>query len=97
MLLIYRQQMTSLRSSERGLKSVDGRQEIVCGKSLRSSERGLKCQYLFPHRVIYMVAPFVGAWIEIYRYVYIYDIHTVAPFVGAWIEISPLSATPRIK
>ena len=35
------------------------------------------------------VAPFVGAWIEIHRYVYIYDIHTVAPFVGAWIEMFP--------
>ena len=34
-----------------------------------------------------LVAPFVGAWIEINLYVYLYYIHAVAPFVGAWIEI----------
>ena len=32
------------------------------------------------------VAPFVGAWIETYEYVYQDGEGQVAPFVGAWIE-----------
>ena len=34
------------------------------------------------------VAPFVGAWIEIFWTVVIGAVVIVAPFVGAWIEIS---------
>ena len=34
-----------------------------------------------------MVAPFVGAWIEIDLEEKIKNSSTVAPFVGAWIEI----------
>ena len=34
------------------------------------------------------VAPFVGAWIEIYKSLPIDLTDFVAPFVGAWIEIS---------
>ena len=33
------------------------------------------------------VAPFVGAWIEIYRGFLLIIVILVAPFVGAWIEI----------
>ena len=33
------------------------------------------------------VAPFAGAWIEIVRQVYEFEIPNVAPFTGAWIEI----------
>ena len=33
------------------------------------------------------VAPFAGAWIEIYEKVSIYRWYHVAPFAGAWIEI----------
>ena len=34
------------------------------------------------------VAPFAGAWIEIYIVLYIQEIQKVAPFAGAWIEIT---------
>ena len=34
-----------------------------------------------------MVAPLVGAWIEIFRKVIERDALIVAPLVGAWIEI----------
>ena len=34
-----------------------------------------------------LVAPFVGAWIEIVNRIDIFAICPVAPFVGAWIEI----------
>ena len=34
-----------------------------------------------------MVAPFVGAWIEIFKINHDYILGMVAPFVGAWIEI----------
>ena len=33
------------------------------------------------------VAPRVGAWIEIFFYLHLYDLFNVAPRVGAWIEI----------
>ena len=35
----------------------------------------------------YMVAPFVGAWIEIMTMERLLAQQRVAPFVGAWIEI----------
>ena len=34
-----------------------------------------------------IVAPLVGAWIEIIYPLFLADIHCVAPLVGAWIEI----------
>ena len=34
-----------------------------------------------------VVAPFVGAWIEIRHTSIAYNCESVAPFVGAWIEI----------
>ena len=34
------------------------------------------------------VAPFVGAWIEIFFCQFLYVREKVAPFVGAWIEIA---------
>ena len=36
------------------------------------------------------VAPFAGAWIEIYFNYSIDNIFLVAPFAGAWIEIDEL-------
>ena len=36
---------------------------------------------------MYMVAPLVGAWIEIYVQIYAKAEYRVAPLVGAWIEI----------
>ena len=38
------------------------------------------------------VAPFVGAWIEIYECSHYDYTHFVAPFVGAWIEILLITA-----
>ena len=35
----------------------------------------------------YTVAPFVGAWIEIFKDIADGDFDGVAPFVGAWIEM----------
>ena len=32
------------------------------------------------------VAPYVGAWIETYRFECFGSLNTVAPYVGAWIE-----------
>ena len=40
------------------------------------------------------VAPFVGAWIEIYLSANGFLAVSVAPFVGAWIEMSISSASP---
>ena len=40
--------------------------------------------YLFG---LLLVAPFVGAWIEIHKNGLSYVPFDVAPFVGAWIEI----------
>ena len=33
------------------------------------------------------VAPYTGAWIEIYQHQLRYSLDTVAPYTGAWIEI----------
>ena len=55
--------------------------------SLPSWERGLK--YLFADSVLWpgVVAPLVGAWIEILYASYGGTLALVAPLVGAWIEI----------
>ena len=39
------------------------------------------------HKIIFTVAPLVGAWIEILVYITAIDPQLVAPLVGAWIEI----------
>ena len=39
-----------------------------------------------------LVAPLVGAWIEILSYIKPQQALSVAPLVGAWIEITSLSA-----
>ena len=46
-------------------------------------------------RMIYkrMVAPLVGAWIEIYKCSPFIYLTWVAPLVGAWIEISHISGS----
>ena len=55
----------SLLSWERGLKYRDLLKITICGASLLSWERGLK--YPAPYSIMhmYLVAPLVGAWIEI--------------------------------
>ena len=65
MLLFLR--LMSLRSSERGLKYYVKYLTPVVEKSLRSSERGLKCTIFGSNFGKCIVAPFVGAWIEISR------------------------------
>ena len=55
--------------------------------SLPSWERGLKfCINLLNLRAK-LVAPLVGAWIEILVNQDIFRLHVVAPLVGTWIEI----------
>ena len=56
-------------------------------KSLRSSERGLKSFSSIQLVNVGIVAPFVGAWIEIAATIIFCAGDVVAPFVGAWIEI----------
>ena len=56
-------------------------------RSLPSWERGLKSPFHKEHEFHALVAPFVGAWIEISTYALKEFIPKVAPFVGAWIEI----------
>ena len=55
--------------------------------SLPSWERGLKCQHYVIIHGSCLVAPLVGAWIEIYEIAKQLEIYVVAPLVGAWIEI----------
>ena len=54
----------SLPSWERGLKWYDSHRNCGCSRSLPSWERGLKCYFFGLVPVQYLVAPLVGAWIE---------------------------------
>ena len=81
--------LTSLPLQERGLKLYDHllpNQKRL--KSLPSRECGLKSDrspYRPPHP---KVAPFAGAWIEIFVISTTSTARLVVPFAGAWIEIS---------
>ena len=55
--------------------------------SLPLRERGLKLHVLLHVGDGRRVAPFTGAWIEIYLPAGILLAWPVAPFTGAWIEI----------
>ena len=55
--------------------------------SLPSWERGLKSIAICLILLWYIVAPLVGAWIEINAKQIVTAIKSVAPLVGAWIEI----------
>ena len=57
-------------------------------KSLLSWERGLKSVSLAPSNFDTIVAPLVGAWIEIVKRCTTARQRQVAPLVGAWIEIN---------
>ena len=58
--------------------------------SLPSRERGLK-SFLVANGVYFNgVAPFAGAWIEIFNVRIAAPQNIVAPFAGAWIEIAEL-------
>ena len=56
---------SSLPSWERGLKSARKRCRRYPSMSLPSWERGLKYSFLLSPPMLVVVAPFVGAWIEI--------------------------------
>ena len=56
--------------------------------SLPSWERGLKCIYVAIVIHSGIVAPLVGAWIEIWSVQGANAPCIVAPLVGAWIEIA---------
>ena len=55
--------------------------------SLPLWERGLKWELPWERIVAMLVAPLVGAWIEIAISSRCLDNRTVAPLVGAWIEM----------
>ena len=63
--------------------------QIFCAilLSLLSWERGLKYCLSFAIITVYVVAPLVGAWIEIIYCTAPAGWDFVAPLVGAWIEI----------
>ena len=67
----------------------DTRQIVL--PSLPSWERGLKSFEVSEFPKSHLVAPFVGAWIEILMSICPAEKAIVAPFVGAWIEIDPFS------
>ena len=56
--------------------------------SLPSWERGLKYGGNASSNLVPIVAPLVGAWIEIFENVFYSVPCFVAPLVGAWIEIN---------
>ena len=78
---------SSLPSWERGLKFLSYHKRTDHRPSLPSWERGLKSGILIPQIPVSIVAPFVGAWIEISGLKLVSSKQCVAPFVGAWIEI----------
>ena len=78
----------SLPSRERGLKSRNTIGICEISSSLPSRERGLKSKVKAYATGGFMVAPFAGAWIEMYNVYMDIDTEEVAPFAGAWIEIS---------
>ena len=71
--------------------------------SLPSWERGLKLRNGTENTLNAIVAPLVGAWIEIISAPTAFEESVVAPLVGAWIEIlnqgvqgsSPWRRSPR--
>ena len=77
----------SLPSWERGLKCYDRHQYPPLSWSLPSWERGLKFEIDKICIRIELVAPLVGAWIEIVLSKGESSPGEVAPLVGAWIEI----------
>ena len=79
--------LLSLLSWERGLKFWNTGEVITTRLSLLSWERGLKCACCRFRAAAGLVAPLVGAWIEISFAPAIADVFAVAPLVGAWIEI----------
>ena len=66
---------------------------IIENPSLPSWERGLKSFIIRCYRVRLVVAPLVGAWVEIKLCCFISEHENwVAPLVGAWVEIYAIKA-----
>ncbi len=65
--------------------------------SLPSRERGLKCRDLRNEKIVLLVAPLAGAWIEIFYYQYWREVLFVAPLAGAWIEIGLVGIFLTVK
>ena len=80
----------SLPSWERGLKFLKGSGENGDDRSLPSWERGLKCKDNLKRPRADIVAPLVGAWVEIAIMMPFLPCCPVAPLVGAWVEITIL-------
>ena len=80
--------LMSLPSRERGLKFLLRFAAALVATSLPSRERGLKLPPYNVRRLPPVVAPFAGAWIEIFWKKWILRARKVAPFAGAWIEIT---------
>ena len=51
-----------------------------------SRGRGLKLTRNITASANINVAPFAGAWIETFQYLFVPPVNEVAPFAGAWIE-----------
>ena len=65
--------------------------------SLPSWERGLKYKFVNLKSYKPLVAPFVGAWIEIAGEDGSIQVYVVAPFVGAWIEINKTAELEKLS
>ncbi len=61
--------------------------ETLVGASLPTWERGLKFCLYDPVVKFKLVAPYMGAWIEISALANFNNSQLVAPYMGAWIEI----------
>ena len=69
------------------MKSAYIEDEEIVEESLPSRERGLKFLGSAVDWLADIVAPFAGAWIEIFNIDNVLKWRDVAPFAGAWIEI----------
>ena len=92
-VLLSRRQ--SLPSRERGLKLLFPPVPVLTVGSLPSRERGLKFTLNDDPLLVEHVAPFTGAWIEIFGGPVADCGDVVAPFTGAWIEIGPSRCWPE--
>ena len=78
----------SLPPWERGLKSIQEKLSDYEDASLPPWERGLKCLGIRDDYSVKLVAPPVGAWVEIKTQAWQCLVSKVAPLVGAWVEIN---------
>ena len=83
-----RNMTSSLPTRERGLKSIHFTLSPLARSSLPTRERGLKSLPAVLADNILPVAPYAGAWIEIWISGGCVKSIGVAPYAGAWIEIS---------